>query len=309
MSFAQDVKKEIVNLELDDNALKAEAYGISKLKANIIVKNRELQFDFHTSSLFMARRLTYLFKKLYGVSTEIMAKDNVRLTYKKIYYVAISERAEFILKDMDLLDEDLSIQDDISKKYDSNKDSILRGMFLARGSINNPNKSNYHLEIVCNTIEESKFALSTLELYGIQAKRVTRRKGIVVYLKKAEQIGDFLKVIGATNMLFYFENERIKRDLNNVVNRIMNCDIANSSRSLDSAKRQLDAIKEIESTLGFAGLSSRLMATIILRTTLPDSTLAELSEASEEITGKYMSKSGISHCLKDIEELAKSIKK
>ena len=128
-----------------------------------------------------------------------------------------------------------------------------------------------------------------------------RRGTYVVYIKKAEQIGDALKVIGSTNCMFDFENERIKRDLNNVVNRIINCDMANSDKTQKAAMRQLEQIEYLEKHLGFEGLPVRLMEAVTLRTQNPDATLQELSDISEECIGRFISKSGLTHCFKDLE--------
>mgnify|MGYP003485025872 CR=1 FL=1 len=97
------------------------------------------------------------------------------------------------------------------------------------------------------------------------------------------------------------ENERIKRDLNNVINRIINCDMANVTKAQKTASKQLEQIEYIEQVVGFESLSVRLMEAVILRTKNPDATLQELSDLSEECIGRYISKSGLSHCYKDLE--------
>lgn len=308
MSFALEVKKEISNLETNNDSYKAELYAITKLKANLIISFNNLKVEFVTNNNSITRRIIFLIKKLYEVDLELLTKEQNKLDKKKLYYIVIKNQAREILYDLDLIDENLNFIDEISNKYDNYKDSILRGMFLAKGSINDPNKINYHLEIVCNYEVEANYLVKLFSDYGINASMVLRRKGIVVYIKKSEHIGDFLKIIGSTNALFYFENERIKKDLNNVVNRVLNCDIANSDRTQMTALKQLEAIKTIEDNIGFSSLSKRLQDAIQLRRTYPESSLSELSENSEETIGKFVSKSGISHCLKDIENIAKAIK-
>ena len=110
-----------------------------------------------------------------------------------------------------------------------------------------------------------------------------------------------------SSTLFEFENERIKRDLNNVVNRVINCDIHNSTKTKASCDKQLENIKAIKKYMGFDNLSIRLMEAITLRVKYPDSSLQELSDVSEEVVGRYISKSGISHCMKDLEVIALSL--
>ncbi|HHU56015.1 MAG TPA: DNA-binding protein WhiA [Acholeplasmataceae bacterium] len=307
MSFALDVKKEISAIDANIDSLKAELYGIIKLKANLIISQNTFQLEFITSILFLARRIVYLFKKVYNINSEIFSKKRENLDYKNLYYLVVKDVKDVLL-DLNIIDENLNFLD-ASENYIYNDEGLLRGFFLARGSINNPQKANYHLEIVCNYQDESNFIIKILQKYQIHAKQIKRAKGIVVYIKKAEHIGDFLKIIGATNMMFEFENIRIKRDLSNVVNRVLNCDIANSERTQASAQRQLNDIKTIIDGKGINSLSNRLVEAIILRTTYPDASLSELSEVSEEVIGRRLSKSGINHCFRDLHEIAKTIKK
>lgn len=309
MSFAQDVKKEISNIESSLEAYKAELYGITKLKANYIISSNTFGIEFVTNNLSLARRITFLLKKVYDVSIELLSKEQNKLDYKKLYYLIIKDKAQEILIDLGIFSSALEFNEGINPQYQANFEAVLRGMFLAKGSINDPAKSNYHLEIVCNYQDECDFILKGLDKFGIEAKVINRKKGIVVYLKRSDQIGDFLKLIGATTMLFDFENQRIKRDLNNVVNRVLNCDMANSDRTQKTATQQLENIKVIETKIDELSLSPRLREVIQLRKTYPDASLSELSEYSEKTIGRYISKSGLSHCFKDLENLALAIKK
>lgn len=312
MSFAKDVKKELVNLELTDCCLKAQLSSLIMLNANIILSNKGFKIEYRTTSLSITRLLVSAFKRLYQVNAEILVKKRDKLDYRNVYYVVLNDSDAKILIDLSILDNNKQFNLVIPKDIISCNDCInafLRGAFLARGSINDPHQSNYHLEIVTNNEKESNFIIELLENYNLDAKFVHRPKGYVVYLKKSEHIGDFLRIIGATNALFAFEDARIKRDLNNSINRIINCDLANSTRTLQTAQKQLESIKIIEEQLGYEELSTRLMEAIILRTTFPESSLAELSEASFELIGRHISKSGLNHCFRSINELADKIKK
>ncbi len=308
MSFAKDVKNEIANLDLCPLAFKAELYGIVKLKSNLIISKRKLALEFVMSSLSLARRIVFLFRKVYNLNLEFLVKEQRKLDYKNLNYLTAQESVKEILLDLQIIDEDFNFIRGIPNIYRDYKDSVLRGMFLARGSVNDPAKSNYHLEIVCNNKEECDYIIDLLKSFDIEAKTLTRSRGEIVYLKKAEAIADFLKIVGASNMLFYYENERIKRDLNNVVNRVMNCDLANSDKTLKAATEQISDIELIDKHLGLDTLSFRLFEIAKLRLTHQDASLTELSELSEETIGRYLSKSGISHGLQDLKSLAKSIK-
>ena len=110
-------------------------------------------------------------------------------------------------------------------------------------------------------------------------------------------------------MLFSYEDLRIKKDLNNYVNRITNCDVANEQKALLTAQKQLENIEIILKNMKLEKIDERLLGVINLRNQNPDDTLSELSEKSEEEIGYYISKSGLSHRFKEIEKLAEQIKK
>lgn len=299
MSFAQDVKKEIANLKVDEECLKAELYGYLKLKTELVIRNKSLICELKTNSLSIVRRITGIIKKIYKVEVEVLEKTRNNLDYKNIYVISLNVNSKRILEDIGIIDSEYNFIEEIMENYD--KSSVIRGMFLAKGSVNDPKSSRYHLEISCNTSFESRFLIEEFKEFGINAKVAQRKDNYIVYVKKAEQIGDVLKVLGSTSLMFEFENERIKRDLNNVVNRIINCDMANSDKTQKAALRQLEQIAYIEKTEGFESLPIRLMEAVTLRTKNPDATLQELSDLSEEIIGRYISKSGLNHCFKDLD--------
>jgi DNA-binding protein WhiA len=307
MSFAADLKREIITNEYSDESLKAELYGILKLKAELILSFNKLSLAIKTTSLNLTRRIVYIIKKIYKQNVDIVSKERTNLDYKKVYILTISDDITLILKDLDIIDNEYNFYLSVSNKYDEFVEDVVRGMFLAVGSVNDPDSTRYHLELSCNEEQESSYLMEKLNEYGIEGKLSTRRGKYIYYLKKGEQIGDFLKLIGSTSLLFEFENIRIKKDLNNVVNRVINCEIANSTKVKASCDAQLENIRIIQEYKGFDDLSVRLMEAITLRVKFPESSLQELSDESLEVIGRYISKSGISHCMKDIEVLAKSL--
>ena len=299
MSFAQDVKKEIANLKVDDQYLKSELYGFLKLKTELVIRNRKLVCEVKTNLLAIVRRIISIIKHLYKVNVEVVEKERKNLDQQNIFIVTIDEKCKEILLDLTIIDEEYNFIEEINEDF--MPDAVIRGFFLAKGSINDPKNSRYHLEFACNTLFEATYLIKQFNEFGIYSKLTTRRGSYIVYVKKAEQIGDVLKVLGSTNCMFEFENERITRDLNNVVNRIINCDMANGVKTHQTAMKQLEQIEYIEKTVGFESLSIRLMEAVTLRTKNPDASLQELSDISEEIIGRYISKSGLSHCFKDLE--------
>lgn len=311
MSFSSEVKKELANIEADNCCIKAELYGIIKYKATLKLSQAGLGFEIITTSNVVARRIVQLFKKVYNSLIDIYTAKRTKLDYKTKYILNINNNCFDILKDLKIMNDDYSLNEQINYeilKKDCCKSALIRGLFLVQGSVNNPETDNYHLEVILNNIEDVNYITNILQMVNIHPKMIERSKGYVLYLKKSEQIGDFLNYIGAVNNLFQFEDKRIKKDYNNYVNRIINCDIANEQKAMNSARIQLENIKFLTENQGLVNLTQRLTDAILLRTTYPDYSLSELSSVSEEVIGKSITKSGLSHCFKDIEILCEEIK-
>ena len=143
------------------------------------------------------------------------------------------------------------IYDDVVRTKCCRK-SYIRGVFLACGSVNNPDKT-YHLEFVCNS---ERFALDLKKLINgfvdMTAKTMERRGKYIVYVKSLSNIRDMLAIIGAHSHVLSFDNTVIKKQMRNRTVRITNCDNANMDRALDAAQRQIAAIRAIESRGGCA---------------------------------------------------------
>lgn len=170
--------------------------------------------------------------------------------------------------------------------------------------MNNPETSNYHLEL---SVDEEEYALFIQELmnyFHLNAKMTKRRNKYVIYLKSAEKIGDFLRAIGASQSVMNFESTRIDRSMSNTVNRWNNCDIANEVKSMASSNKQLEDISIIEMFMGLDMLDEKTRTVALIRKKYPDYTLNELCNAYQDETGLTISKSGLHHRFKKLSEQA-----
>ncbi len=313
MSFSTDVKKEISSNTLEACCMKAELYTIIRFRSEVVISLGSFGVELITTLSSTVREIVRLFKKLYNVDLEIIAIKKEKLDYKTRFRITLKENGTKILQDLKIIDENYNLIDEINYdlfKKDCCKMASVRGAFLIQGSISNPEKKNrYYLEIVAPSIEDANFLVETLDQVDIDAKVLERKKGFVVYVNKAEHISDFLRYTGAINSLFAFEDVRIEKDSRNYANRMANCDIANGEKSIKAAKKQLKDIAYLNEHYGLLKLSPRLMDAVILRNSYPDDSLSELSERSEEVIGRYISKSGLSHCFNDLARLVEGLKK
>ena len=184
--------------------------------------------------------------------------------------------------------------------------SYLRGAFLVSGSVNDPKKAEYHLEIYSENSDTILKIQRLMNFIDMDAKITKRRKGYIVYLKDVNKIEDFLRYIGASQTVFEFEDIRIKRDFNNSINRILNCEIANEKKTIVAANSQLEDIELIEKY--HIRLNDKLLQVIHLRKTYPDASLMELIDEYEVLYGETITKSGLNHRFKKIKDLANELR-
>ncbi|MCJ0601287.1 DNA-binding protein WhiA, partial [Enterococcus cecorum] len=146
---------------------------------------------------------------------------------------------------------------------------------------------------------------SMLNFFDLNARTLERRNGYITYLKGAEKIADFLTLIGATNSMLKFEDVRIVRDMRNSVNRLVNCETANMSRIADAATKQIENIEYIESKVGIKSLPEKLQEIAELRLQHPEVSLKELAEM---VPSGPISKSGINHRIRKINDYAEKLR-
>lgn len=307
MSFASNVKSELLSLKADSCCKLAELSALLKIHGNVNISSEGLRVEFHTTNLQIARTVIQSIKQLYKVEVEIISKKQMKLNKNDIYIVIVRDKAEKIINELGLM---MSVEHVIDEPFlvkECCKRSYLRGAFLASGSINSPKSSSYHLEI---GLQDEVTAASIVELMGyfnLNAKFVKRKKGFITYIKESEKISDFLRVTGAINALFEYEDERIKRDFVNSITRVMNMEIANQNKTLDAANKQLRSISVLENMMDIAKLSNNMREAITLRKENPEMSLNELSDLSTGIFNKTISKSALNHRFRNINDLANQI--
>lgn len=308
MSFASEIKKELTTIESDGDAQKAELAALVRMNGVVSVSGERYYLDVQTENAAIARRIYSLIKANYEVPLEVLVRKKMKLKKNNVYIIRLKERVRDFLTDLEIFKEPHQIIRTISPSIfqdENRKRAYLRGAFLAGGSINNPETSSYHLEIY-NYHEEHNTSLSELlNTFGLRSKTLERKHGYIVYVKEAEKITDFLSIIGAFNAVFKFEDVRIVRDMRNSVNRLVNCETANLNKTIGAAFRQIENIKLIDRTIGLDQLPEKLQEIAYLRLEHEDVSLKDLGELVE--SGK-ISKSGVNHRLKRIDEIAEKIR-
>lgn len=237
-----------------------------------------------------------------------MEKEIEQFSKKPLIVLRLTKNVSKIINEHDFLGDSIGNIRLITYS-DITKIAFLRGAFLVSGSVNHPKTSNYHLEIFANNEDQIILIQSLMNHFDLNARITKRRKGFIAYLKDAESISDFIKLIGAHNAVFKFEDIRIKRDFNNSINRVINMEIANEQKSYLAGREQLENIKIIRKHLSFDQIDDKIVKVIELREKYPEANLRELSELYELEYNEKISRSGINHRLNKIKEMASNYRK
>lgn len=308
MSFAAHTKKELTMQEGADCCSKAELSALIRMNGSLQFGAGRLVLDVTTENAAIARRIYTLIKRLFSLHAELLVRKKMRLKKNNVYIVRIPHKANDILQNLGIMDQSLSFIPGIALgvvKTNCCRAAYLRGAFLAGGSVNHPEASSYHLEIFTSYQDFCEALTKMANRYKLNAKCIERKKGYVLYIKEGERITEFLSLIGAHQALLYFEDVRIVKDMRNSVNRLHNCEIANINKTVNAATRQMENIQLIEHEMGLENLPKRLREVAELRLTHPDINLKELGEM---LPSGVVSKSGINHRLRKINEIADKLR-
>ncbi len=286
---------------------RAELSALIRMNGSVGLTNKRIVLDISTENAAIARRMYTLLKRHFQVTTELLVRKKMRLKKNNIYMVRVPSHVEELLKDLAIATEGFQFYPGIDKELIRKpccKRAYLRGAFLAGGSVNNPEGSSYHLEIASMYEEHCRALVELANRFQLNARFIERKKGFILYIKEGEKIIELLNIIGAHQALFKFEDVRIMRDMRNSVNRIVNCETANLNKTIGAAVRQIDNIKLLQKEVGLENLPEKLREVAEIRLQYPDINLKEVGE----MLGGHVSKSGVNHRLRKLDEWAEKIR-
>ena len=313
MSFSGEVKEELSRQCSDARHCQiAEIAAILSVCGHVSISPEdEFQVNIQTENISVARKYFTLLKKTFNIEAEIRIRKNIYLKKSDVYRVQVNSHEDTvrILQAAKYMSPSLEIAEDLSKmnhlviQRDCCKRAFLRGIFLAAGSISDPEKS-YHLEIVCSTMERALQVQAILKDFELDGRIINRKKNQVVYLKEGSQIVELLGLMEAGISLMNLENIRIRKEISNNVNRKVNCETANITKTVSAAVKQIEDIRYIETHMGFSQLSEGLEEMAVLRLQHQDATLKELGEMLTPPVGK----SGVNHRLRKLSRIAEELR-
>ena len=278
MSFSAELKEEISKIENLSNkeAVKYELIGYL-ISSNIANEDNKIKFS--TENEYNINRFAKLLNNMNINDYEIELQG-------KIFVITFSKRKVEELENIETLNVE-------QIKW------LIRGAYLGAGSINNPEKK-YHLEIGISNVENANKIVQYLKEFEIKSNIVEKKGEYATYIKDGEAISKILALIGANKSVLKFEEIRVQREMNNKINRIVNCETANLNKTINASIEQIEAIKRLKSNGKFEKLDEPLKEIAELRLKNPNSNLTELGKMLKNPVGK----SGVNYRLKRIMEMS-----
>lgn len=308
MSFSVKVKSEILRLQSE----RTEKISLlsSYIRNNAVITENSILIN--TENMEISKYIFELFKELYNIFPIITVRKSFNFKKSMSYLLKLDSHLSLILKDLSLINEDgyfINIPREYIYTEDDDKMSYLRGVFLATGSINDPKTSRYHLEFLIDDYDYSLFICDLLDSFNLNSKLIERNNGFMIYIKEAEKISDFLRIMKAYNAVLYFEDIKAYREHKNLVNRLNNCEQANVEKTINSALNQVSDIELIENKIGIDALDEKLQTVCVYRKKYKEASLSELSNIISMETNTKVTKSGLNHRMRKIKEIANNLRR
>ena len=304
-SFSYQVKEELTNNTYEAlDVKKALLSAYIRINGSLVFTNKHSLLTLSNENAKTIRFIYSLILDIYpsNVSISFQKKGNTKTTYT----INVSNNVDDMLEELKVNYLEGKISKDIVYS-DETISGYLAGAFLACGSINSPETSNYHLELAVNSENYAKWLSHLFLRYKnnkIEPRIITRRNKYVLYFKKGDQIADFLVMIGAMSSAMDFENYRIDRDYMNNANRLDNLDMANMAKTVEAGKRQAHEIKYLVKHIGLENLGNKktqLVASI--RMEYISKPLDEIASIVSKELGEDVTKSNINHIFRRLHEL------
>ncbi len=311
MSLTRQVKNELVRIEEASTCC-----GSWELKALIIRQGfYTINSNMHILSISadsgaLARRIFKLLKKAGIQAPAITRQEEKRLTRSR-YLVQVQGREQIDalliylgLKEAGELIRLPRLLSSVPRRSCCRK-AFARGAFLAGGSVSVSSRSGYHLEINCGSQDDAVNYQKVLRSFDLDPLIRQRNDSAFIYLKNAESIADYLRIVGAGSTLLKFESLRVMKSMRGQVNRLVNCDTANLEKVVQSARQHLNMIEELDRLVGLNNLTPALKEAAVLRMKHPEASLKELGEMADP----PLSKSAVNHRFRQMEKMIASKRK
>lgn len=303
MTFTARVKEEVLASTVSD---KHQLAAMMKLSGSLGLTSQGLRLTLTTEQAKIARHLYEMIEQFYAIQPDIRYHTRSNLKKNRVYQVVLETGVEAILADLQLADSFFGFETGVSSTIFTNDEagqSYLRGAFLATGSLTDPETGKYQLEIFSIYQDHAEDLASLLQKFMLDAKVINHKNGTMTYLQKAEDIMDFLLVIGANAAKETFEEVKVYREARNDLNRANNAETANIARTITASMKTINNISKIIERVGLDSLPLDLQEIAQKRIQHPDYSIQELADSLDT----PLTKSGVNHRLRRLNKFAEEL--
>lgn len=296
-SFSQQMKDELIALEFNSE-VEAGMWLCSALAAAGTFRGTEVSIKSAQKNLI--RKISDVSASLFGFSGKIIEKKA-----HASWLVSGREESDIIRESMERRLGYDSIRGTMhlsAAEFSKNMQlSALRAFMLTAGSLAEPEKS-YQIEFSFRRQSVLEFLEEILSAFDIESFSRSQGAYHMLYIKNGDDIASVLGIMGAHISYLNFEEIRVRKNMNERVNRAVNCDSANTQRVADTSARQLDLLRRLEEAGGFHKLPEDLAEAARLRRTYEGASIRELGSYMDPPLGK----SGMYHRLGRLEKWAEN---
>ncbi len=185
--------------------------------------------------------------------------------------------------------------------------TMIKGLFIIKGYVSGFNSKFYHFEIRTNYKFEQEVIINVFNQYEINLKKQIKNNNVILYVKKATEISDILKIMNCDKSLMIFEDERISRSITSSYQRIEKVEDMNNKKTIEISNIQIKYIILLKEKNRFDLLSESEKAIADIRLKYPMYSLSDLAYVFNLTRNENYSKSTINNWLKNIVAKAKSV--
>ena len=294
MSFSSEVKNILSSLQVKRICCrKALLFGM--LASHSDFQNQIITFS--TDNEKVSSLMSWAFRHVYGVIPYYETSGVIPgvVSYYKMKPLEDAQKQNVLVSASEFME---SVRN--APTCDACLPCFLRGLFLAGGTVSDPVKRGYHLEVLFKSEAVREAVYHILCESGFSPKLANRKGSCSIYFKNSESIEDFLTVIGAPHAALDLMNAKIMREIRNNENRRSNCDASNIYRSTGAADVHLRAIRKLMDNGKISLLPGELKTTAMIRYQNPECSLSEIASLHEP----PLTKSGVNHRMKRIVDFA-----
>lgn len=294
MSYSSRLKSEILdnnNIYIDE--ILAELLGIFLAKDVF----KEYGIEFSTENVEFIKRVDYNLSRISNIKTSLKIITAKRFNKPKVYSIYVYK------EDKKKYEELISKMFEIKNKLYEERIviSLLKGYFLSSGYIKDPNKG-YNLDFFIDIEENADFLYDIITKLGKKVFKAIKNNKYIIYIRNSEDVLDFINMFGATKLFFDYEDVTIEKEMKNKINRTLNYEVANETKKIGAAIKQIDMIEFIDENMGIENLTEALYELAKLR-------LENDEDSFQELADKLgISKSGVRNRFRRLEEIYLELK-